>query len=193
MHQTGFLGQDYTSSQSIGDLTGSTEISYSLIGLVAKENPNYKSGYEIAEHINGNITLVIVDTITGSRQYISLDLGQRKPEGTPGINLIEYIKENYPDLGVLVTGRKLAYQDSKIKNEIEESGGDIEKTIEKYIGSQKSSNAKKDSDEGQDTKSGSETKSKGAEDSDGSEESAEGSGEEGSSGAEGPTEGGGEE
>jgi hypothetical protein len=120
---------------SVANIVNNSQINYTLIGIVSKENKSYKSGYEVSEHVNGNITLVLVDTGDGSRRDIPINLGPKNEEGgQPGVNLIEYIKNNYPHLEILITGRRLEYKDENIKNEISTPGIDIEKVIEKYTG-----------------------------------------------------------
>lgn len=118
---------------SLANIITNSQINYTLIGIVAKENKSYESGYEVADHVSGNVTLVLVDTEKGSRQYISIDLGPKKEGGgQPGVNLIEYIKDNYPNLKVIVTGRILVYQDPKIRNETATPGTDIDDVIVNY-------------------------------------------------------------
>ncbi len=179
MYNTQFLRpNEVHNKRSIVDLVGSAEISYSLIGIVAKETRKYQSGYEVAEHVAGNITLVIVDTVAGNRQYISLNLGPRKPEGAPGITLIEYIKENYPELETLITGRDLVYSDKgRIKNETAEPGTDIEKVIERYSKSERTE-LKAESNKDKSAKPDSESESADEANSDEAGEPTEGSGEE---------------
>lgn len=122
-----------TNQNSIDSILINSQINYTIIGIVAKENSSYKSGYGVADHVSGSVTLVIFDTEKESRQYIPLDLGPKKEEGgQPGVNLVEYIKSNYPNLEVLVTGRRLVYQDPKIKNETAEPGTDIDDVIANY-------------------------------------------------------------
>lgn len=107
-----------------------------VIGIVAKENKSYSSGYEVADHVSGQTTLVVVDIETGTKDYVPLDLGPKKEEGgSPGMDLVNTINEKYPDLEVLITGQTLSYQRfDKARNETAQPGTDIDDVIKGYTG-----------------------------------------------------------
>jgi len=123
-----------TSTQTVparfNDITSSSQMNYTLVGIVAKEISSDK--YVVADHISNADTLVIYDTETETRRYVSINFGPQRPEGAPGTDLIEYLKENYPDLEILITGRKLIADTGKIKNETAEPDTDIEDIIKDY-------------------------------------------------------------
>lgn len=103
------------------------------VGIIAKENSSYKSGYEVAAHVEGTVTLVIVNTETKSKDYINLDLGPKKEEGgQPGIDLVDIINSDYPELDVLVTGQTLIYGGNLKNARNDTATGDIDDVIKNY-------------------------------------------------------------
>jgi len=114
-----------TNSQTTAGIT--------YVGIIAKENPSYKSGYEVAAHVEGNVTLIVVNTETKSKDYIPLNLGPKKEEGgQPGINLVEIINKDYPELEVLVTGQNLLYGGNLKNSRNDTATGDIDEIIKNY-------------------------------------------------------------
>ncbi len=127
----------------VNDMTYDSQINYTLVGIISKKTDS--DTYIVADHVANADTLVIYDSEKGTRQYVSIDFGSQRPDGTPGIDLIEYIKTNYPDLEILVTGIELVYQNKgNIKNETAEPGTDIEDIIEKYGAKSEKTGAKDD-------------------------------------------------
>jgi hypothetical protein len=106
------------------------------LGIVAKKNPKYGSGHEVAKHIRGGYadTLVKVELYSGAASYHPLNL-PKEQENLPGQKLVEYVNKNHPDLNTLVTGdRTLQYQGLKegIVNESYKAGRDVKEVVDRY-------------------------------------------------------------
>jgi len=123
---------------SINYIMTNSQINQTIIGIVARENPSKPSGYEVADHLSNADTLVKYNTETGEKGYVHIDLGEQRPEDTPGINLVNLVNRDHPDLKYILTPQPLKTEYTGVrlknaKNRTVPKEKDIDKVIEEDI------------------------------------------------------------
>lgn len=119
-----------SNQHSINDTLNNSQINYKLLGIVARENSAYESGYEVADHVRNADALIIVKPDGG--WYADTEIVINLDKDWPGKDLVGRIKGKY-DMGTLVTGDwTLRYPLGNIKSRVYPRETDIDKVIADY-------------------------------------------------------------